>query len=1247
MFLKNFSLICYFIFCVFIYPVECLAAPLPDKLRFKQIDLQDTEFLGEVISLHQDRFGFIWIGGKSGLARYDGYDFKVFRHSPEDPGSISNNTIWAIVEDEYSNLWIATDNGLNRYHRSTGVFEGFFHEPENDSSLLHNRLLSLHLEGSTLWIGGDEGLNSLDLNSLQFTRHPSEGENAALDSHYVMGIDQDENGVFYLATGFGFKVWDRSSNSVIVYGSDAMPKNLPSFTIRSILVGSDGKVWLGTQRGLARFDPDLKKFESFAAPEGSSAGIAAIWKLLEDNYGDLWAASDGEGLMRLKKGDNKLVAHKENDFDPFSNSTNAVRTIIQDHTGDLWLGGYPSKLAVIHRHHSAFQTFRNSSNDDRSINAKGVMSFLEQENGSLWIGTDTGGLNYLDAETQRFTFYTYDENNPSSISSNGVMTLLQDKQGHIWTGHWNGGLSRLDPVTQKFRRYPADPGNPDAIQNVHVWTSYLDSYGNMWFGQLGGGLAQYLPDKDSFVTYSYKADNPQSLIDNHVWSIVEDSFGFLWVGTQGGLVRLDLMSHDPEHVNNPEINHHRFTRFTHNTHDASSISNSWVISLFEDSQRRLWLGTQGGGLNLYNRESESFTSIQTSDGLPSDVIVSIHEDNSGRIWVGTEKGLASYEPNKNKVFNYSVESGIQANLFNYESTIKLRSGELLFGGVSGYTRFDPAFIEPNQFAPKIVFTDLRILNKPVSIGGESLEKNILIADKLKLDHTHNVFSVDFAALNYRNGKDNLYTYILEGFDNDWSPVNSFRSATYTNLDPGHYVFRVKGSNNEGVWSPEGSSFAVEVYAAPWRTWWAYMFYVLICGGLVLWYLRTQRKMLEYKDSMVKNLQEVDMLKDEFMATTSHELRTPLFGIVGLAETMADKSADHLNDDELHTLSMIIASGKRLSAQVDDILDFSKMRSQSLQINVKPFDLSVACDMVISLSKPLIGDADLKLINNVKQGICAVSGDENRFQQILHNLVVNAIRNTESGSVIVSASFDNKTQMITIAVKDTGVGIPKEKFDDLFIPFTQLGSKKRQTYGGAGLGLSICKTLVNLHGGEIWVESQEGVGSTFKFTLPAADGPAERSNISYSLIDRLQSKSEEQTTPPPRRVENASAHILIVDDESVNRMVLRGFLSKGEINGKPFNLSEAKNGHDAMTLISQDTSINLILMDVMMPDMSGFEVCTKIRETISAEKLPIIFITANRQESDRDEAYRAGGNDFLPKPVERDVLINCVIQHLPM
>jgi signal transduction histidine kinase/ligand-binding sensor domain-containing protein len=1225
----------YLIFILFLLSAVLYAQK--NNIRFKRISTEQELSQVTIHCILQDRRGFMWFGTQDGLNRYDGYEFKIYRHKPGDSTTISDGYVMSIYEDKMGILWIGThDGGLNKFDPKTESFIHYKHHKDGPNSLSHNDVRAIYEDTSgILWIGTyGGGLNKFDRNTGKFEHCTT--RNSGIGNDKIRFIVEDQSGMLWVGTyGGGLNKFNRKTVQFEHYTTHN--NNLNHNEITCIIKDKKGNLWIGTNgEGLTKFDPKSKRFTQ---PGPEKFSVKRISSMYESNTGSIWIGTRGEGLYQFDP-KTKRYTHYKNDSRPHSLSNNDILSVYEDKAGVLWVGTYGGGLNKFDRWTQRFTLYTHHADDKNSLSHNEILSLYLDRKDILWIGTNGGGLNRLERnnENVKFKHYKFDNSNLHSLSDNWVRVIYEDRSGVLWVGTQNGGLNKFDRNTQRFTRYQHDPNNPESLSHNDVRVIFEDSYGNFWIGTNGGGLSRLDRKKENFTHYKHDDNNPLSLSHNRVRSMYEDRSGEIWIGTDGGLNKLI------------DSNKGHFKNFQHDPVKPESMTHNRVRCIYESKNGEFWIGTLGGGVNKFDREKEIFQSFQEEkDGLPNDAVYGFLEDKRGNLWISTNNGLSRFTPKTKTFKNYNVDDGLQSNEFSSMAYCKNeRTGEMFFGGMEGFNSFFPENIKDDPYVPPIVITGFFISNKPVPIQrlnpDSPLGKPIYETESLTLTYKQNVFSFEFAALHYASPRRNKYKYKLEGWDNAWIETDSKnRRAAYTNLPAGDYVFRVIGSNKDGKWYEENTSIKLKILPPPWKTWWAYTLYLLAFLTLFFWFLWVQRKKVVHERSIAKQLKQVDKLKDEFLSNTSHELRTPLNGIIGIAESLIDRTAGKPSSEINTNLSMIIASGKRLTNLVNDILDLSRLKNRSLELNKKPVDIRTLADIIITLSRPLIDKKKLELVNNIQEDIPLVEADENRLQQIMHNLVGNAIKFTEAGTVEVTAEV--KDDMVYVKVADTGIGIPGERFERIFESFEQIEGSTSRPYGGTGLGLAITKQMVELHGGNIWVESTVGKGSIFTFTLHVTD---------EQIV-------EEITPAPPAVLESFGAYkswkkqidnidinkkgdfnMMVVDDEPVNRQVICNILSN-----QNYTIFEASSGLEALKAIENGYHFDLILLDIMMPQMSGYEVCQKIRERWSQNELPIIFLTAKNQERDLVDAFVSGGSDFISKPVSKAELMARVKTHLQL
>lgn len=1204
-------------------------------LRFERIMTESGVSVAESNALAQDQTGFIWIGGSNGLARFDGKQFKVFRHDPKDPRTISNNFVWDVLVDSRGEVWVATTNGLNRFHPHQEQFERFRNTTGSSGSLINNDVYRLFEDANNdIWIGTRHGLDKFDRDSRTFYhhRHNDEDPNSLSDSS-ITAMYQDSLGKFWVGTAKGLNLYHPTTKKFSLFEYDDGTFYDPFVSIRSLAEDEFHNLWVGTDKGLFRFNQKTgtAKHYEMAPDDPSALADNRIWKLIVDSKKQLWVATDRGGLCQYRYDTDDFFRYQHNPYDVASLASSQVREIFEDSAGDYWVALFPSGVDYANSTSAVFDMRRHDPRQKNGLNHDAILSIANGPQEKVWIGTE-GGLNLYDLNRNHFEHFTHQVNDPQSLSADAVLAITQDSAGDYWFGTWSGGLNRFNAKTKKFSRYMPNSGNPKAISSSYIWSLLGDSQGRLWVGTEAGALDILDPKTGEFKHYWPDIENPDALSGGFIRSVLEDAEGVIWVATLNGLNRYNASSDS-------------FTRFQTQQMDDASLPHNSVATIYEDSRQQLWIGTEGG-LARMDKKQGKFHVFTSKNGLPNNSIMGIREDTQGYLWINTLNGLSRFDPDSETFLNYSTHSGLAGNIMNRPAIYLDNSGYMLVGSTRGLTQFIPENLVNNDFIPPVVLTDFKIFNRSVDIGESAfLPKHIQYLREVRLNYKENMFSIDFAVLNFRNPSKNQYAYRMTGFDNQWINSDGQNTATYTNLNPGAYQFTVKGSNNAGVWNDVGRTIQIVVLPPPWRTWWAYCIYAGLSLAVLFLFVQSQRKQVAFEKRKVTELRKLDRLKDEFLANTSHELRTPLNGIIGLTESLLDDANLGVPEKVTASLKMISSSGRRLSNLVNDILDFSKIKKQGVQLNLTPTDFKGMCEAVCMMMRPLAEKKSVQLLVDFPEALPTVMADVDRLEQILYNLIGNAIKFTFEGSIKVSAQqTDNR---VTVVIEDTGIGIPESDLSSIFESFTQARGHAAREYEGTGLGLAVAKNLISLHGGDITVESRLNEGSKFKFTLlisgavaPTAGHFIAESSRLNSILDIDEDAENEVLVSESPSFEHFKFHILVVDDDPINRQVLMSQLSLHN-----YRITEATNGQEAVDVVRNDESIDLVLLDVMMPRMTGYQAATEIRAIKPVHELPIIFITAKHLASDLVAGFVAGGNDFLIKPVSKNELLQRTKTHL--
>ncbi|QTD49980.1 hybrid sensor histidine kinase/response regulator [Sulfidibacter corallicola] len=1226
-----------------------LQDPVRPPLRFEHSTTSDGLSQSVVTCMIQDHWGFLWIGTQGGLNRFNGYEYQHFQHDPANPHSISENWVSCLLEDRDGQLWVGTQTGgVDRFVAARNEFEKIPILGEGETLTQPAVFSMIQDKEGVIWMGSERGLYTYDRSENRFRMVPAKTPT----NIYCMA---EVNNLLVLGTGQGLFIYKPSSrhcwNASEVFDE---PGNLTRAEVLALHISRSGVMWIGAIDGLYHLYPNSNRLRYFGPGRDGSPGFTggAVNALLEDRRGRLWIGTQRAGLYEYDPKHNRFLNHRHDPARPDSIGANRIETILEDQSGLLWFGLMGHGLSRWNPRRRYFNAFTHEPDNPNSMSAPQPIPLLEDHQQRLWIGTVGGGLDRYDFERNQWVHYHNDPDDPDSLAQDEIFSLYQDSSQVLWIGTQDRGLDCFDPVTERFRHYRNDPDDPQSLGHDKVRAIREISAGILWIATFGGGLDRMDVEAETFTHFENDPDEITSLSDNRVISLLADRKGRLWIGTiSGGLNLLE----DPTQPHRAAFRH-----FKQEPGNGESLSHNTITGLLEDTEtqdRALWVATFGGGLNLLEWSGASYRAQRFGqrDGLPSSNLTGVVRAKDGMLWIGTQKGLCQMDPSSRRILKrYSREDGLLDHEFVPWSQWAGDSGRIYFGTPKGVLWFDPRQIVESTYVPPIVLTDLSTADPDFQ-----LEQPLGDLEDLQLSYRNTLLSLELAALDYTRPQKNRYRYRVEGLVDRWVDLGTKRNLIFTNLKPGDYTLVVQGSNDENVWHTPGLKLHLQVAPPPWLTIWAYAFYVLLLLSVLWGYQRVQTRKLKQERRLTakereisERLRHLDRLKDEFLANTSHELRTPLNGIVGLTESLLDGAAGPLNRKLSHDLTMVVSAGKRLSGLVNDILDFAKLKNRSLQLDTQPIHFQEVAGLVLALSQPLGADKDLTLVNSVPDDLPPVMADRNRLQQIMYNLVGNAIKYTDSGKVMVSA--DVRGDRVEIHVKDTGMGIPETLQTAIFESFEQLDGSLERSRGGAGLGLAVTRQLVELHGGSIWVASTPGNGATFSFTLPLSDGTEvseEPFRPETEVSPRIQpdfrprvGKPAAQTTAPMPAQDGTQPrfHLLIVDDEPVNRQVLVNHLSPG-----PFELTEAASGPQAIRALANSGPFDLVLLDIMMPEMSGYEACRLMRKDYSILELPIIFLTARTRVSDLVTGFQAGGNDYLTKPISKEELLLRVQTHLQL
>ncbi|MCP4221219.1 MAG: response regulator [bacterium] len=1214
-----------------------------ETVNIKRISIEDGLSQSTVYSILQDKTGFMWLGTQEGLNRYDGYDFKIYKNDPRDPFSLSSDFVQSLAEDENGNLWAGTwGGGICKFSIHEERFYRFLNEPGNPRSISSNFVMFLALKGNYLWVATrNGGLNRMDIRDGTFSSYIHDSNVPHSISHnHVWSLYPARDGTVWAGTkGGGLDLLQKNGHFKHYRHDEKDPHSLCSNEVTNMLEDSSGNLWVGTESGLDRLGPDRRRFVHFRhAPEDRfSVSHDVINSIYEDSAGQIWIGSVG-GLDRYDKESGRFLPYSAAQSGNFEIAGDRrVWCITEDRAGVFWLGTN-NGVKKFGGEKKSFKRYHPYPESDRMENLN-VWCILGDGDGGLWLGTGSGLCHY-NRDTDQYLRFKHEPNTPGSLSGNDVWALMIDSSGTLWAGTDNGGLNKFDKATRTFSYYKSDRRKPTTIGSNSILTISEDRHGFLWLGTVVG-LNKMNRETGTFKRYTRDETNPEGLNNEYIMDVHESISGEIWIATWGG------------GVNVLDEKTGRFTYYSHNSSDPHSLGSDLVTCLHQDASGTIWVGTSGGGLNKMDPETGKFRAYTQKDGLPNNVIYGILEDENGNLWFSTNRGLGKFVPKTERCKNFDMADGLQCYEFNSGAYYRSPQGEMFFGGVSGFNSFFPREIADSNYVPPVVISDFLVFNKPVRLRNADpespLHRPIHLTESLELSYKEHWFSLEFSALHYAAPRKNRYVYKLEGFNSEWIDTGAGkRRATYTNLPGGDYVFHVKGTNKDGVWNKKGVSLRIVIQTAPWKTWWAYVLYVLgavvflsiipyiIYKGRMEVKLRTAR---DDAESARENAEKANRAKSEFLANMSHEIRTPMNAILGFSELLEKKISDTV---QKKYLTAITGSSKTLLALINDILDLSKIEAGKMDLHYEPVNLRFILNELKQIFSQQVKDKCLEFRIEIADDVPdRLLLDEVRVRQVLFNLLGNAVKFTETGYIILEANcaspVDSECERpaeagavvdILFKVKDTGIGVSGNQRERIFGTFSQQEGQKFKKFGGTGLGLPITRRLARMMNGEVTVESTAGKGSIFKVTLGC---------VKVLAPDSAGPESADGTAGVPMF---EGGTVLVVDDVSYNRELLKGYLEL-------YNLHtlEASGGKEAIALARQYRP-HLIMMDMKMPDMTGYEVARILREDNDLKDIPLITVTASATSIEQETIEKIECDLLLVKPLEEKVVVNALKRFLP-
>ncbi len=1106
---KNF---CPFLFFLIVFTLNCSYSFSQVKnYRLDHLSIEQGLSESSVNCIAQDSSGFLWFGTQDGLNRYDGYNFVTYEPIPDDSSSISNNYIYCIYVDKSGTMWIGTDNGLNRYNSTTDSFTIFKNNPNDTLSISSNIITTISGDKfGNLWIGTDKGLNFYDKRNGEFIRYiHSEKSKSSLSSNIIYSVFVDFQDRVWIGTTQGLDLFNPQTKNFKHFVHNSKQKNsIGGNVINSIAEDHSGKLWIGTYSGLDRFDIQSNTFTHFKHSVHNSGSISSdsIGVIYIDKEGLIWIGTANKGLNYYNPALGTFKNLENSVISSYEISSKQTQALFEDREGLLWIGTFSSGIYKYDRKKKSFGLITFADKYKNNIQENDISAIYKDQLNNLWLGSFYAGVIKLNEKTGKFTQYSH-TSSLNSLTQNDINVIFGSKKRLIWIGTTDG-LDKLNLKTNVFTHYEHKKNDINSLGSNYINSITCDKFGNIWLGLIDGGMDKFDPITKKFNHFIHNADNSNSINDNNINYLFFDNRGILWIGTNGkGLDRFNTKNG-------------KFRHYVHEKNNPNSLCNNVVMSIYQipgDTRSTIWIGTAGGGFSRLNTKTGNFKNYSEKDGLANNEVYGILGDDNGNLWLSTNKGLSKFNIAKQTFHNYDRSDGLQSNEFNQGAFFQSKDGKMYFGGKSGINSFFPDSVKNNSFNPQVVFTSFKDYNRPIK-----LKKSIWKTNQIVLSYKDNIFSLTFSALSYIDPSKNKFAYMLKGLNNNWIDKGNNNEVTFTNLPPGDYTLLVKGTNNDGIWSSHIAAINIVILPPFWQTLWFRFIVVVFLAALVfiIFHLRVRtvrlrnKKLEELVSDRTKELEEVNVKqkallgkltksekelkdlnnhKDKFISVLAHDLKSPFNGLLGYSDLLAN-DIDNLENEEIRkSAKNINIVANNLYKLLNNLLDWSLVQAGRIKYSPSNENLLQCVNEVIFLLKANAEQKSISIKTNINNNI-NIWADKDMIDIIFRNLLSNAIKFTQTrGEIsIYSNELNTKKEVnlektdnnfIEIGIHDNGIGIDEDVISRILSPDSQYTTKGTNNEAGTGLGLGLCKELIEMQGGEMKIVSEAGKGTSVIFTLP--------------------------------------------------------------------------------------------------------------------------------------------------------------------
>jgi signal transduction histidine kinase/ligand-binding sensor domain-containing protein/DNA-binding response OmpR family regulator len=1228
---------------------------------FSQNSLDNFQFLNikegiskrAISTICQDRYGFMWFGTYgAGLYKYDGIKYTNYEYDWKNKNAINSNLIYASYIDTYNTLWIGTEEGLCLYNRNLNKFENI--DLKNAYSAGYKNVITVKSitqdDAGNLLIGTyAHGLFKLKLNTLKV-----ESVQLNFKSNSNSKINcfvKSKNGIVYIGTDIGLIQYDSRSNKVqqATWNTKKISVTTP---IETLYIDANENLWIGTMfDGLLKISSNQKtaKIDRFQISKNKVLSVIGV------NSNTVMCGTENDGLFLINDKGNVIHRYLNSKSDNQSLKSNSIWSLYLDKDKRIWLGYYNKGVGVFDKRHDKFNSIESLPINPNSLQTSSVTGIEKDNSGKLWISMEGGGVDVIDLSTKVFNHINnQNSKNYSGLTSNNILTVFIDSKQNIWLGSWNDGIYFLKKGSKTFVNYTSK--NTAGLTSDQIFSFSEDSKGVIWIGSYMSGLHYYDPLKKEFHHCDSKPFVTNYLNTANIRKVLVDSRNVIWVATIDGLFQVHRNSNTAFSVVS--------MKNVMSESIQSNRSTNTILSLYESKNKIIWIGTAGSGLFSYDGKNNKLSSYTDFPGFKEKLVVAITESRDGAIWISGKTGISKLNLKNKTAVNFSTDDGLLSNDFNNNAVMNDKNGDLYFGSYEGINYFNPNKTSNNIKDPLLYLDDFKLFNKSIHPNEPQspLSKVISETDHITLRYDQSVFTIEYIGLNYSYPSTNEYAYYLEGFEKNWNYVGNKRSATYTNLAPGKYIFKVKSAVRGGNWNKKPLQLYIEILPPWWRTYWAYFFYFLIIAGTIYalnkYYQNRfiEMQAIKFERDKAAQIEKLNSKKLQFFTNISHEFRTPLTLILNpLADLIKNKSLE-LPHDVMNKLQIMYKSSDRLSKLINELMDFNKLQFNQVVVQVQKIEIVRFTKDIIEYFDEEASSRGITLVFESNIAELYDWLDPKMVEKIIFNIVSNAFKVTaDNGFIKVQINASQKTEQFPltniekeipyyeIAISDTGAGLDKKDIKKIFDRFYQVNNLSKAYYGSTGIGLEVVRGFVELHKGKIEVESELGIGSTFTVTFPLGNDFFTEDEIVKETF-----KKEAKITPHLLSVlnkektsesETEKVHtILIVEDNTELRNYLKNELKK------EYKVLIAENGRKGLEL-ALEKSPDIIMTDVIMPIMDGLEFCKNIKKDIKTSHIPLLMLSAKAMVKDKLEGIDSGADIYLSKPFDMDILRSSLVQLL--